>query len=598
VLPLAACADQLVDPRPEPLVPVPPRSSFSFVPPVSGIVAAPDFAIPGSNTVNSGATTWFDIGYTVEEPGWVEMRTAGEVEWKVNPAGYTTGCGNWCVGSDVLPFYGEGTAGGAGLPAGELRSYLAAHATRPDWEGSGAGQRTSPDGQVYALVPVQPGTRLWAARSGMNGVRSCAGSGSCGDLSEGPTGWYLFESRMKVQVRKVIPVQVQPNKTSYEPGEALIWKAVVYEGVGQLTWAFVSPGDIPLEVPCAGQTECVWEPPPYPGRMRVTGRWRGGHSTFDVVGFSDSVTNQPAKLKLTCTSKLRENRVTRGDTINCTAGTDPAGAPGELKITGWSFRGIARNDGDTKSTEWNGVVAKEGEVVVQGTIGTGNSTRAAQTLRVIPRTWPVMQFTQPPKVTVGLGPQNMFAYPASGAFGNFVLVSDEFAQYFSELPVQTITSGPNTGWSFLPSPVQLMRPVIYLHPALYPPSRTFTMGTPIYFPWNFWYDDQNGKGSGTCKQSDVSNFLKLAERHEGVTMQPNSHYGKANDAFRSTKLHEKFEELSLAGDAEAFRSEATKRWNQFQYGTHKNVQANFDAVDTPLVHAQLGCTLDGNPKDP
>jgi hypothetical protein len=80
-------------------------------------------------------------------------------------------------------------------------------------------------------------------------------------------------------------------------------------------------------------------------------------------------------------------------------------------------------------------------------------------------------------------------------------------------------------------------------------------------------------------------------------MQANSHYGKANEAFRQAKLHEQFEGLSVMGDADALRNEATQIWTRFEFGVHSRIQRQFDAVDTPLVFAALGCTLDNDKQD-
>ncbi len=300
------------------------------------------------------------------------------------------------------------------------------------------------------------------------------------------------------------------------------------------------------------------------------------------------------RIALTCSP----DPVVRAQEITCTASRDTAGGPGELKIIGWSFEGEERKDGDVTSTQWRGVMVKDGTVQVRGTIADRAVAPGKAKIRVERRQWPVMQLTKPPRVVVTVDPLNMSPYPPdANGYGRFILVSDEFTTYFGALPVHVINSGPNAGRSFLPDSVQLMRPNVHLHPALFDVNVTGTLSAQGYFPWNYWYDDQNGRGSGTCRERDIAAFRASVQRHEGVAMQANSHYGKANEAFRQAKLHEKLEELSIAGDEAALRNQATQIWNRFEFGIHNRIQRQFDAIDTPLVFAALGCTLDNNKHD-
>jgi hypothetical protein len=361
-----------------------------------------------------------------------------------------------------------------------------------------------------------------------------------------------------------------------------------------LASAAVAKGPGTIEVSRTG-SDGYWD---FSGKQTVQiWRMRGAQPPPCTPGAAAAVTatcQQEPRIKLACTP----NPVTRGEVIRCTASKDSASPPGELKITGWSFKDVEREDGEVTSTEWKGVVVQGGTVQVRGTIDDRTVSPASTTIRVKRREWPVMQFAEPPKVAITVDPLNMSPYPPdANAYGRFILVSDEFTAYFGAIPVSVINSGPNAGRSFLPDSVRLMRPRVHLHPALYDAGVAGIFGARGYFPWNHWYDDQNGRGSGTCRERDIAAFRALVERHEGVTMQENSHYGKANEAFRQAKLQEQFEELSVAGDEAALRFEATQIWNRFEFGIHNRIQGQFDARDTPLVFEALGCALDSNKHD-
>jgi hypothetical protein len=134
---------------------------------------------------------------------------------------------------------------------------------------------------------------------------------------------------------------------------------------------------------CTNQPTCSYTPKRN-GRMGVNAQVQ-----YNVIGVRSAVvridsTRNSARLQLSC----GPTTVLRGDSIACTAAKDPANAPGELTVTGWSFNGVARSDGDPASLEWKGVMVRSGTVQVTGRIGNGPEESASATVEVMDRAWP------------------------------------------------------------------------------------------------------------------------------------------------------------------------------------------------------------------
>lgn len=163
------------------------------------------------------------------------------------------------------------------------------------------------------------------------------------------------------------------------------------------------------------------------------------------------------------------------------------------------------------------------------------------------------------------------------------------------LPLATAAAGPNTGLSFVPDPVTLDTWQVGIHPALEPTPAGLSPGDPGYMPWHAWYDDQNGIGGGTCGPADIARLRQEVERHEGVTLAPNSHLGVANTVLAAERPERRLESLytdvSQAELRTLIQGELT---NFFNRGAYRRAQDRFDRQDTPTVFAVLGCTLDFN----
>lgn len=163
------------------------------------------------------------------------------------------------------------------------------------------------------------------------------------------------------------------------------------------------------------------------------------------------------------------------------------------------------------------------------------------------------------------------------------------------LPLATAAAGPNTGLSFVPDPVTLDTWQVGIHPALEPTPAGLSPGDPAYMPWHAWYDDQNGIGGGTCGPADIARLRQEVERHEGVTLAPNSHLGVANTVLAAERPERRLESLYTdVSQAELRTPIQGELTNFFNRGAYRRAQDRFDRQDTPTVFAVLGCTLDFN----
>jgi hypothetical protein len=94
-----------------------------------------------------------------------------------------------------------------------------------------------------------------------------------------------------------------------------------------------------------------------------------------------------SQLKLTCTGDLGENRVTRGERIECVAKKNPESAPGQLTTISWSFEGEQRVDTPVDAPTWGGPMVRSGTVAVKARIGTGTEMTAVAPVTVVSRDW-------------------------------------------------------------------------------------------------------------------------------------------------------------------------------------------------------------------
>lgn len=278
---------------------------------------------------------------------------------------------------------------------------------------------------------------------------------------------------------------------------------------------------------CADQMECDYVPAKS-GRMevqlRITEIATPQYATSDVIRAGATAPS----LKLTCTGNLGENRVTRGDTINCTASKAPADAPGELAIQGWSFEGRERKDGDITSRVWSGVMAVAGRVEVRGSVGGQPVPRSSVFIDITRRDWS----THFAAFKTEAVPHTLAEKPTRseelGTFYPAVVVSD----LTSAIPV--IDHGPNSGYAYVvDNPFGIVGQVQVNTTALQVGSAFWARQASAQYTNIF--------GVTMCSRADVLPFVPIVFAHEGIPINPASHAGLFETEIRkgaSTYLEE------------------------------------------------------------
>jgi len=319
---------------------------------------------------------------------------------------------------------------------------------------------------------------------------------------------------------------------------------------------------------------------------------------FDLVGHASAnytvtygrgpIPLEPPKLLVSCLP----SPVVRGQTVTCKGElkNGPAYTVVERRAKGKGFTITeAPNEAVAagQSFEWSGVAVAKTEVRFKISYIIGTDTKTVDekaTFDIAPRGWLPMLLTAAPQFHISLYPPFLIEYPTNHTFGFFW-----FEDPMPEIaPGAQVAGGPNDGlWYFadaIPMPQDIHA---FTHPGMYAGQTTGVS----------WYNDQNGRGSGTCTQAVLPQLAGMAEVHEGVTMAANSHYGVANRVFRDEALQVKFEELYTSSSQAELQRKAHDIYQQFRTKKYDPEQAKFDAVDTPRIFGSLGCRLDFNPND-
>lgn len=185
------------------------------------------------------------------------------------------------------------------------------------------------------------------------------------------------------------------------------------------------------------------------------------------------------------------------------------------------------------------------------------------------------------------GPGGTTAYPRLGAatFGLYQSRSPDW----NDIKTATVTSGPNTGLSYVLSIPGIPASLIYL---------TFAM-----FPGDPWYEAHpvhagplNDLGRQICTQSKIDRLRLDVERHEGVTLADSSHYGIDQKALRDWQLNVDFGGLvvNLPGSPQLVRQQmALKMATEWKMEREyvREIQDAFDSIDTPAILHALGCSI-------
>lgn len=313
---------------------------------------------------------------------------------------------------------------------------------------------------------------------------------------------------------------------------------------------------------------------------------------MDDLAFSPE--SEP-ELDVTCTPVL-----TRGQDVRCSVKVTPEAA---ATLVSRSARGSGFNFEERPNSTIPAGQASvwEGRAVATTTVRfvvdvdqNGRTTRLGKeaAFTVNARTWEPYQLTQQPAHSIELRGSDMLAYPSNGYLGNFSLSGlNPF-----DTPIDT-GSGPNNGLSYFRErpPFIARGATIATHPVLYPPTPGTNWANVEY---QRWYNDQNGRPRGTCTQADIPLLRAEVERHEGLTMATNSHFGIANTAFLTHRPESRLEALYGYNMPEArLRHEAYNVYLRFVRNQVSPAQRTFDSADYARIQATLGCLLDNNRAD-
>jgi hypothetical protein len=314
-----------------------------------------------------------------------------------------------------------------------------------------------------------------------------------------------------------------------------------------------------------------------------------GHASasYSVTYGRGNVPLEPPKLLMSCLP----NPVERGQTVTCKGElkNGPAYTLLERRAKGKRFT-ITDNPNASIAAgqpfEWTGVAVAKTEVKFKISYVDGTTTKNLDetvTFDVARRGWQPMQLTVPSLFQIALYSGYLLDYPSNRVFGIFFFTPPSPIS----APGGRATGGPNDGLWYFAVPIYMPQdPHSYTHPAMYAGQGAGRV----------WYNDQNGQGSGNCKQTVLPGLASMAEVHEGATSATNSHYGVANRVYKDEKLHVKFEELYNQRSESELQRDADNIFQKF-WKTYEREQNAFDNTDSPRIFGSLGCNLDFNPKD-
>jgi hypothetical protein len=160
-----------------------------------------------------------------------------------------------------------------------------------------------------------------------------------------------------------------------------------------------------------------------------------------------------------------------------------------------------------------------------------------------------------------------------------------------------VDRGPNKSLVFFGKMFAMPQPRVAIHPGLRLTADSIPpIGDPARTGRHDWFEDQNGQGSGSCLQQHIPTLRAEVERHEGLTMTSNSHWGIANSAFATDQPQQLIESLVASNDS-LLIERALSTWDSYYSGSVRPKQQQFDSTDTDHVLNSAGCSFDFNPFD-
>lgn len=337
---------------------------------------------------------------------------------------------------------------------------------------------------------------------------------------------------------------------------------------------------------------------PVLGSQAPSGDWYKA----DQVWYRMSYELGPQGVQVSCTPT-----VTRGATVVCTTSlTNPA--PYTVVLRQSTGAGFTVDDSSRVShlkgelDYWQGEAVATSDVTVQVDVtdNTGTSRMSNATLAhfaVQNRPWPIWKLTTGTE-QIGLVPGHITEYPTPNVSDWGVFQVDFPIGDSLMIPVARPSLGPNAGIAYVKNPIVVNSFLVGLHPALYKPG---TAGVPQIPQSIAWYNDQNAKGSGTCKANDVSTLLKNVKRHEGIGLATNSHAGVANQQFALLRPDTLLERIYTPKPGRAVLDSVDAIMKSFDdsVGPYHQAQKAFDSPAEYQLAASAGinCVFDYNLSD-
>ena len=190
----------------------------------------------------------------------------------------------------------------------------------------------------------------------------------------------------------------------------------------------------------------------------------------------------------------------------------------------------------------------------------------------------------------------MAHYP-NGFWGNFG--ADMNQTTMNAVDVVSSPAGPNVGLMYMPDPWPDVESTIYLHPVMYDnPANAAS-------PWQSWYADQDGRGSGNCTGVPLAIMVPFAERHEGVTQASDpsnpandSHWGITERWYQKNDFEQNLEKIyrQTARKSDVRRAAYTEFERVHLDGTYDAMHGAFDSGEYARFRAIIGCDFDFQPK--
>jgi hypothetical protein len=231
----------------------------------------------------------------------------------------------------------------------------------------------------------------------------------------------------------------------------------------------------------------------------------GTSSTFGIRAAATDCVPEPGKtpgMVLTC-----PDTVMRGSEMDCNV----AFIGGSGSVTGWTFLDDASHSvsGPTSGTRWGGVMVIGGTMTATGTVE-GIAATDTERVEIRARQWPKIQVE-----AWDLGQGTLTLPPTRYA---------DLGETKWPLPKQLvqhadISTGPNTGWSYIPAPVSGWYIPVYISAAFHPGSDFYNLQHWGYTPNGAYY----------CTKAEVPALEAVARAHEGLT---HAGFRSHIDAFR------------------------------------------------------------------